>query len=497
MTPAFSRFTFALTLATLGTTGALATFAPAAHAQAQMSETEKKAAARSAYTEGVQLEESGKFAEALARFEAAQKLYDAPTHQLHIARCQAKTGRLVEASEHYEALTRRSLPADAPDAFKQAQEQAKTELADTRPRIPTLRVVIKPEPNTLRDLRVSVNGTGMPNELINIARPINPGTYRVQASAQGYVQQSQVPDTAVAERDQKTVEITLVQGTGAPVVVAPPPGAGQQPPPYSPNPGQPAEQPGQPDDGSPTQLGLLLGARVGGSIPGGSVDASYKMEDFATAGGGFGIDGYFRLVKMLLLGFTFEYGALGSPATIPGIVGSVKTTASSTYFGAAIGIIPNVEKVSFIGDVGLGRRQGTLTIEGNSGSKAEVSASGLEFAIGAGVSIPAGKLIRLVPRANVTVGNFSEVCGPVSGTSNTQRCNELNSSDKATHTFIFVGLGLYFNVPFRSSGGAAANTPAPIPYLATPSTPAKAPAAGGLSWASTPNAASSAPSASF
>ena len=109
MTLAFSRFTFALTLATLGTTGALATFAPAAHAQAQMSETEKKAAARSAYTEGVQLEESGKFAEALARFEAAQKLFDAPTHQLHIVRCQAKTGRLVEASEHYEALTRRSL----------------------------------------------------------------------------------------------------------------------------------------------------------------------------------------------------------------------------------------------------------------------------------------------------------------------------------------------------------------------------------------------------
>ena len=118
MTPAFSRFTFALTLATLGTTGALATFAPAAHAQAQMSETEKKAAARSAYTEGVQLEESGKFAEALARFEAAQKLFDAPTHQLHIARCQAKTGRLVEASEHYEALTCCSLSVDASDAFK-------------------------------------------------------------------------------------------------------------------------------------------------------------------------------------------------------------------------------------------------------------------------------------------------------------------------------------------------------------------------------------------
>lgn len=480
MMPAFSRFTFALTLATLGTASALVTFAPVAHAQAQMSETEKKAAARSAYTEGVQLEEQGKFAEALARFEAAQKLYDAPTHQLHIARCQAKTGRLVEASEHYEALTRRSLPADAPDAFKQAQEQAKTELADVRPRVPTLRVVIKPDPSTLRDLRVSVNGTGMPNELVNIARPINPGTYRVQASAQGYVQQSQVPDTTVSERDQKTVEITLMQGTGAPVVVAPPPGAGQQPPPYSPNPGQPAEQPNQPDDGSPSQLGLLLGVRAGGSIPGGSVTSSRKMEDFATAGGGFGIDGYFRLVKMLLLGFTFEYGALGSPSQLPGVASgtSFKTTASTTYFGAAIGIVPNVEKVSFIGDVGLGRRQATLEIEAGS-SKAEASANGLEFAIGAGVSIPAGKLIRLVPRANVTVGNFSEVCQPAGTNFNIQSCSDLNSSDKATHTFIFVGLGLYFNVPFKNPG-ASASAPAPIPYLNTPQVAQKAPAAGGL-----------------
>ena len=46
-------------------------------AHAQMSEGERKAAARAAYSEGVELQEKGKPADALARFEAAQKLFDA------------------------------------------------------------------------------------------------------------------------------------------------------------------------------------------------------------------------------------------------------------------------------------------------------------------------------------------------------------------------------------------------------------------------------------
>ena len=49
-------------------------------ARAQMSDTEKKAAARAAYQEGVKLQDDGKAGEALARFESAQKLFDAPTH---------------------------------------------------------------------------------------------------------------------------------------------------------------------------------------------------------------------------------------------------------------------------------------------------------------------------------------------------------------------------------------------------------------------------------
>src|SRR5882672_5566746 len=50
----------------------------------QMSESERKASARALYAEGVQLQERADCQHALPRFESAERLYDAPTHLLHI-----------------------------------------------------------------------------------------------------------------------------------------------------------------------------------------------------------------------------------------------------------------------------------------------------------------------------------------------------------------------------------------------------------------------------
>src|ERR1043165_8195326 len=131
------------------------------HASAQMSDNDKKSAARAAYQEGADLQEKGKYAEALADFEKAQKLYDAPTHLLHMAQCQAQLGHLVEASENYETLTHKTLEKGAPDAFKQAQDQGAKELEALKPRIPTLRVNVKPEPKDLPNLQVNLNDKQM------------------------------------------------------------------------------------------------------------------------------------------------------------------------------------------------------------------------------------------------------------------------------------------------------------------------------------------------
>jgi hypothetical protein len=175
-----------------------------------MSESERKAAARAAYMEGAQLQEKGNAVEALARFEAAQKLFDAPTHQLHIAQTLAATGRLVEAQEMYESLSRRELGGGAPEAFRTAQERGKQELVALRPRIPTLRIRVEPAPRTLSKLVIKVNDRPMPTELVGIARPVNPGAYSITAAAAGYRTAGPVA-VQLAEGGEKTIDLKLTR----------------------------------------------------------------------------------------------------------------------------------------------------------------------------------------------------------------------------------------------------------------------------------------------
>jgi hypothetical protein len=173
-----------------------------------MSDSERRASARAAYLEGSEMQAQGRHAEALARFQYAQRVFDAPTHLLHIAECLAATGKLVEAQEAYETLTHRELPTGAPEPFRDAVTSGRRALEALRPRIPTLRIEVKPAPATLRNLTVSMNERPLPNEVLGIARPVNPGTYRVTATAWG-AGPAKTVDVQLAESDTKTVQIEL------------------------------------------------------------------------------------------------------------------------------------------------------------------------------------------------------------------------------------------------------------------------------------------------
>jgi hypothetical protein len=435
----------------------------AAPARAQMSEAEKKSAARAAFAEGVQLQDAGKAAEALSRFQAAQKLIDAPTHQLHIAECLALTGKLLESAETYEALTRRNLGASPPEAFKQAQDQGKAELPAVRARIPNLRVTVKPEPKTLRSLQVTVNGVVMPNELLGIARPVNPGHYKIDAAAIGY-KAAAPQELTLGERNAKTdpidVALVLQPAPSQTVVVAPPPppytGVGNPPPTGEPPPPPPpvTEQPKPKHEGS-SSTGILVGARGGVLIPGAGVSANRSFDTVATTGFSVGADLMARFARLLLVGGTLEYGALSGPSDLQKLLGagvSGETSQHTFYVGVNFGILPNVDKVSFIGDVGLGLRTLSRTVTlSQLGFSADETLSGVEGEIGAGVSVPAGKRIRIVPKAMLNIGSFqnatSDCASTVGGRGfDAGSClSDGEITDTATHTFFWVGLALYYN----------------------------------------------------
>ncbi len=411
-------------------------------AQAQMTEGEKKAAARAAYAEGIDLQEKGRPAEALARFEAAQKLFDAPTHLLHIAQCQALTGKLVEASETYEVLVRKQLPPGSPEPFVQAQAQGRAELAKLRPRIPTMRVTLKPEPQSLQNLEIKMNERVMPAELVGIARPVNPGTYTLTATADGWATPAPVT-VDVTEAEQKEVELTLAQAaqpTPAAPPVTPTPAV---PPPYEqPSPPAASAKPG------PSTTGLLFGVRGGLFFPSGDVDRNTPFEQYASAGGGAGIDFMARFAKLFLVGATFEVASLGEPdssAFERDVRAQVATR--SVYWGVLAGIIPNVDRISFVGDIGIGSRSitQTLKLSGRLTGESEESYEGLELTINAGISFPAGPL-RIVPKAGFSFGQFTDRdCDQ--GAVTTRNCVEdLPTVNTTGHTMFNLSLALYYSL---------------------------------------------------
>ena len=433
---------------------------------AQMSEGERKAAARAAYAEGVELQEKGRPAEALGRFEAAQKLYDAPTHLLRIAECQTVTGKLVEASETYETLIRKSLPAGSTEAFVQAQDRAKSAVVELRKRIPTLRVSVKPEPQTLQDLRIQVNDKQMPVELVGIARPVNPGPYKLSAYATGYG--TPVPTSLdVGESEQKNVELVLQQGVAGPAVVVAPPSTPEAteagaPPPY--------EQPKpKPTDG-PSPTGVLFGLRGGVLVPTGDVDKTTKFGDFASAGGGFGVDVMGRFAKIFLLGGTLELGSFGAPdpsALESGTRAQISTT--STYYGLLVGIIPNVDRFTFVADAGVGMRSlhqtRDVTRLGALPTKFEETYSGFEIALNAGVSFPVGP-IRIVPKAGFAFGQFTErTCGLDAAAASRPGC--VTDVSASGHTLFNVVLAVFYHLDLSKKPKATVVAP-PMPWRASP-----------------------------
>lgn len=173
----------------------------------QLSDAEKKAAARAAFAEGIDLQEKKDCVTALPKFELAERMYDAPTHLLHIAQCQVSTGRLIEAQESYATLAHLTLPTQAPAAFREAQGAGAKELARLKPRIPTLRIETTPAAASLKNVGVQINGTQLPPDLLGIARPMNPGRYRVIVAAGPG--RSGTGEVELKEGETKTLEVKV------------------------------------------------------------------------------------------------------------------------------------------------------------------------------------------------------------------------------------------------------------------------------------------------
>ena len=167
--------------------------------------------------------DKGDFTESEKLWTAAAKLYtQAPTLTLGLARTQAKLGKVVAAQESYNKIVREwGNNPNPPPAFKDAVEAAKAEVVAVSAKVASVTVTIEGPTNP----QVTIDCQPVPAAALGLKRPVDPGSHKVTATADGY----KPADTTFAVAEGGSAAATLKMEKAAAAVVtgpAPTPGPG-------------------------------------------------------------------------------------------------------------------------------------------------------------------------------------------------------------------------------------------------------------------------------
>lgn len=143
-----------------------------------------KATARNLFHEGEAALNAKDCETAADRFERADKLYQAPTIMLGLARAYVCLGKFVKAKEKYNTLMREKLGADASQAFRDAVEDAKKEIVGLDAKIGYATISVEGPGNDI--VKVTIDGEDVPAAALGVKRPLDPGPHKVVADAPGW-----------------------------------------------------------------------------------------------------------------------------------------------------------------------------------------------------------------------------------------------------------------------------------------------------------------------
>jgi hypothetical protein len=191
--------------------------APGALAQDQP-QAENVAAARSLGLQGIKMADAGDCKGAIEKLSRAESLYHAPSILARLGECQVQVGQIVLGTENLNRVVREQLAPNAPKAFKDAQERAKTVLNTALPKI--ARLTVKVDPPDAKP-QVTVAGAPIPAALIGVERPTDPGTHEVVVNAPGYIEQK--TSVTLAEGGTQELAVKLEKDPNAAAAAAPPP----------------------------------------------------------------------------------------------------------------------------------------------------------------------------------------------------------------------------------------------------------------------------------
>jgi hypothetical protein len=135
-------------------------------------------------TQGAEAFEKQDYETALDRFQRASSLFRAPSISVMEARTLVKLGRVLAALDKYEETRHIVLPPDAPEALSRAVSDAAREGEALRARTPLLRISILGKPPSV-EVKVTLDGKPVPEALLDVERPLDPGHHEVEATCAG------------------------------------------------------------------------------------------------------------------------------------------------------------------------------------------------------------------------------------------------------------------------------------------------------------------------
>lgn len=228
---------------------------------------ERRKAAQALADNAFDLMQKGLPAEAAELFRKADERFHSPVFVLFEAEAWEKQGNLLKARALLAGIAKEKLAEYAPDAFRKAQDKARTKLAELDKRIPTLLVELPGASAT--DVTVTIGDETLSGSALEKPVRLEPGSYVVRAT--GTAGQADETSVTLAEGDRKTIALNV-----APEVVD-------------------APEPTTPDEGGgiPSWLGpaiaygvggagLIMGVVAGGIFVGKADDLKAKCEAYPT-----------------------------------------------------------------------------------------------------------------------------------------------------------------------------------------------------------------------
>lgn|GEM_PF-1007731 len=116
---------------------------------------------------------------ALALFKRASVSAPSLTVRLYLARSRVALGQLVDAAEDYRSVVTATESIEASTRERRAVTEARYELAQLRPRIPSIEITFGEAEQRARNLRLLLDGRLIPT---SAAVPVDPGRHEVVAS---------------------------------------------------------------------------------------------------------------------------------------------------------------------------------------------------------------------------------------------------------------------------------------------------------------------------